>query len=204
VAIDSAFAPAWGLLSVCNAFIYWQHWEQTPRRLELARSAMERATALQPDAPETHLARGYYRYWAFRDYSAALDEFEAALRSRPEDADILQAIGLVQRRQGRWADALATLDHASQLEPRGIGLIDNAAETACIMRRYSLCARYADRMIRIAPEDWQGYFSRGRAEALAHGDRAVAGHMMHEGLKRGRPAASARTRVVVLRSVRCG
>jgi TolB-like protein/Flp pilus assembly protein TadD len=185
VALDTAFAPAWALLSVCNAFIYWQRWEQTPHRLELARSAMERATALQPDAPETHLARGYYRYWGFRDYSAALDEFEAALRSRPEDADILQAIGLVQRRQGRWADALATLDRASQLEPRAIGLIDNAAETACIMRRYSLCAQYADRMIRIAPEDWQGYFSRGRAEALAQGDRAVAGRMMHEGLKRG-------------------
>jgi tetratricopeptide (TPR) repeat protein len=40
-------------------------------------------------------------------------------------------------------------------------------------------------MIRIAPEDWQGYFGRGRAEALARGDRVAAGRMMHEGLKRG-------------------
>ena len=91
---------------------------------------MERATAIAADAPETQLARGYYRYWGFRDYPAALQEFEAALRSRPEDADIIESIGLIQRRQGRWEDALATLDRASQLEPRSIGLIGDAEETA--------------------------------------------------------------------------
>ncbi|HZM27841.1 MAG TPA: protein kinase [Gemmatimonadales bacterium] len=130
VALDSAFASAWALLSRTNAFIYWQGRDLTPRRLELARSAMERATAIAADAPETQLARGYYRYWGFRDYPAALQEFEAALRSRPEDADIIESIGLIQRRQGRWEDALATLDRASQLEPRSIGLIGDAEETA--------------------------------------------------------------------------
>jgi TolB-like protein len=184
VALDSTFAAAWALLSRSHAFIYWQHWEWTQQRLERARLAVEHASALQPDAPETRLARGFYRYWGFRDYTAAREEFEAALRSRPEDADIVQAIGLLQRRQGHWTEALNTLEHATDLEPRSVDNAIETAETACLMRRFSECARLADRIIRIAPELVGGYFFRAIPEMQSRGDVTAALRILHEGLER--------------------
>jgi len=184
VALDSSFAAAWALLSMSHGWLYWQHWELTQERLDLARSAMDRASALELEAPETRLARGYYRYWGFRDYPGALEEFEAALRSRPEDAEIVEAIGLVQRRQGRWLDAVATLDHANQLEPHSVDLSIDGAETACLMRRYAACVRYADRAIRIAPDLLAGYIFRASAEVDSRGDVMAARRTMHEWLDR--------------------
>jgi len=184
VALDSSFAAAWALLSMSHGWLYWQHWDLTQERLDLARSAMDRASALELEAPETRLARGYYRYWGFRDYPGALEEFEAALRSRPEDAEIVEAIGLIQRRQGRWLDALATLEHANQLEPHSADLSLDAAETACLMRRYAACISYADRAIRIAPDLLAGYIFRAGAEVDSQGDVMAARRTMHEWLDR--------------------
>jgi serine/threonine-protein kinase len=143
---------------------------------------MERASMLQPDAPETRLARGYYRYWGSRDYVGALEEFDAALRSRPADAEIVEAIGLIQRRQGRWVDALTTLEHASDLEPHSMSIGIDAAETACLMRRYSVCARYADRVNRVAPDAVLGYSFRAEVQEASGGDMRTAQRIIHEGL----------------------
>ncbi len=183
VGLDSSFTAAWALLSMSHAFIYWQHWDSSPQRLELARAAMDRAQALKPDAPETRLARGYYRYWGFRDYPAALEEFTAALRSRPNDADIIEAIGLIERRQGRWTQALRTQRHAGELEPRSTDIALQGAETACMMRRFADCNEIADRMIRIAPEQASGYFFRSLV-ILQSRDAAAALRVLHEGLER--------------------
>jgi TolB-like protein/tetratricopeptide (TPR) repeat protein len=187
VTLDSNFAAAWALLSMSHAFIYWRHWEWTPERLELARSAMERATTLQPHALETRLARGYYRYWGFRDFVGALEEFDAALRSRPDDAETIDAISLIQRRQGRWAEALATIAHAGDLEPRSVDIAGQGAETACLMRRFSDCARFADRLLRIAPDAVDGYFYRSLTALESRGGATAAQRILHEGLGRSNP-----------------
>jgi len=184
VALDSSFAGAWGLLSMLEVWLYWNHWDPTQRRLEVGRSAMERATALQPDLPETHLARGYYRYWGFRDYPGALEEFRSALTIRPNDAEMVEAIGLIQRRQGRWTEALATIGRASQLEAQSISFTVDAAETACQMRRYSLCKRYAERVVRIAPDRFLGYAFLAVVEYQARGDVESTRRLLHESLGR--------------------
>jgi len=187
VTLDSNFAAAWALLSMSHAFIYWRHWEWTPHRLALARTAIEHATALQPEAPETRLARGYYRYWGFRDYVGALEEFDAALRSRPDDAETIEAISLIQRRQGRWAEALTTIAHAGDLEPRSVDIALEGAETACLMRRFSDCVRFADRILRIAPDAVDGYLYRSLTALESRGGPTAAQRILHEGLDRSNP-----------------
>ncbi|HZM27840.1 MAG TPA: hypothetical protein VFB89_10810 [Gemmatimonadales bacterium] len=53
------------------------------------------------------------------------------------------------------------------------------------MRRYSACARYNDRIIRIAPDRWEGYIDRGRIEVLGRGNVSAGQRLLHEGLEHG-------------------
>ena len=52
--------------------------DPTPARLAAAKDALDRAVALDPNLPETHLALGYYRYYGQRDFTGALAEFQQA------------------------------------------------------------------------------------------------------------------------------
>jgi len=101
VTLDSNFALAWAKLSEAHAYTYWQRYDPSRQQLALAQHAAERAAALEPYLPEAHLAMGFYHYWGHRDYDRALKEFAFTERMQPNNADVVEAIGLVQRRQGR-------------------------------------------------------------------------------------------------------
>ena len=103
---DPKFAAAYARLARCQTQIYWHYYDRTEARLALARQALDSAVRLGPNLPETHMAQGYYHYWGRLDYDAALKEFEAALRLQPSNAELLQAIGYVERRRGRWEESL--------------------------------------------------------------------------------------------------
>ena len=57
--------------------------DHTPQRLALADKALRAASQLRPDAGETHLARAYHLYSAYRDYDGALAELEVARGTMP-------------------------------------------------------------------------------------------------------------------------
>ena len=80
--------------------------------MKLASQALEKAAWLQPDAAEVHFGRGVVYYFADRDFPRALEELTLARRSLPNDGEILRYIGYIERRQGRWPQAIATLGQA--------------------------------------------------------------------------------------------
>jgi serine/threonine-protein kinase len=184
IGLDSGFALAWARISLAHGNAYWQNWDPSPKRLSLAQQAAERAMALQPDLPEAHLAMGFYHYWGHRDYDRALAEFAIAGRSQPNNADLIEAVGLVQRRQGRWKEAVTSIARAVELDPLTYGNLEDLAETYIQVRDYARGEQAADRAITLAPDVpgvygqklqlyvlWEGHFDQGRAvmrEALRH------------------------------------
>src|SRR5439155_604881 len=78
VKLDPSFAQAWAYLSMGQSQGYWLGTDPSPARLAAAKDALDRAIALDPDLPETHLALGYYRFHGTRDYTGALAEFQQA------------------------------------------------------------------------------------------------------------------------------
>jgi serine/threonine-protein kinase len=78
VKLDPDFALAWAYLSCVHSSNYWQ---RDSAGLAAAKDALDRALALDPNLPETHLALGYYRYFGQRDYTGALAEFQQASRA---------------------------------------------------------------------------------------------------------------------------
>src|SRR5207249_199816 len=103
VQLDPNFAVAWARLSRMYSWLYSSFGD----RLGDAKGALERAQALQPNAPETLLALAYYQNDELRDYGAAQQSFLRAASMLPGNSEIPAALASIARRQGRWDEAVS-------------------------------------------------------------------------------------------------
>src|SRR5262249_13601497 len=120
VAHDPVFLLAWCLLARVHCDIYFQGYDHTPARLELASAAVQTALRLQPSAGEAHLALANYYYYGFRDYARARDELAIARRTLPNNAEVFLYTGYIARREGHWEEATRNLEQAVELDPRNV------------------------------------------------------------------------------------
>jgi serine/threonine-protein kinase len=187
VAADPGFAVAWAKLARCHTQIFWHYYDHTEARLGLARVALDSAVRLGPDLPETHMAQGYYAYWGRLDYDAALREFEAALRLAPSSSELLQAIGYVERRRGRWEESLARFLEALRYDPRsGVRNFD-VGDNYFSLRNYAAADRYFERAMTLSPEWTNPYVYRGWLQVVWRGDTARGRGYIRQGLARIEP-----------------
>src|SRR5438270_1518183 len=135
VKLDPSFALAWARLSCAQSEYYWLGHDPSPAGPAAAKNAADRALALDPNLPETHLALGYYRYYGQRDYSGGLAEFQQAEKGLPNNVDVIEAIALIQRRLGHWDEAIAGLRRIIELDPRDIDAYNTLALTYSALRR---------------------------------------------------------------------
>jgi lipoprotein NlpI len=66
---------------------YWLH-DPKPSAADRSQDALDRALALDPNLPETHLALGCYPLLPGRDFTAALAEFQQAEQGLPNNVDV--------------------------------------------------------------------------------------------------------------------
>src|SRR5438876_2537344 len=151
VKLDPNFVLAWAYLSCAQSANYWLGFDPSPARLAAAKDALDRALALDPNLPETHLALGYYRYYAQRDFTGALAEFQQAEQGHPNNVDVIRAIALIQRRLGHWDEAIAGLRRAIELDPRNINAGDSLAMTYWCLRRFPESLATVDRVLAREP-----------------------------------------------------
>jgi TolB-like protein/Flp pilus assembly protein TadD len=135
---DPQFALAHCLVSRVHGELYWFGYDRSRARLSKAKIAADHALRLQPDLGDARLALAYYYYYGYRDYELARTELAIALEATPNDAEVWDAAGAVDRRQGRWEEAVPNFEKARQLDPRNNAVIWNLAET------YACLGRYAD------------------------------------------------------------
>ncbi len=156
VTLDPDFALAWAYLSCTQSSNYWTGVDSTPARLAAAKDAADRALALDPNLPETHLALGYYRYYGLRDFSGALAEFQVAEKSLPNNVDVLMAISLIQRRFGHWDESIAASRRAVELDPRNIRSAASLVVGYYTERRYSDALAMSDHILAVEPSNPEG------------------------------------------------
>jgi TolB-like protein len=155
VTLDPSFALAWVYLSSADSALYWNGVDPTPTRLAAAKDAADRAVALDPNLPEIHLALGYYRYYGLRDFKGALQEFQLAEKSLPNDVGVLRAIGLIQRRLGHWDEVIAVMRRVFGLDPRNIQSAGLLADAYTAKRNFSDALAVADHILAIEPSNAQ-------------------------------------------------
>ncbi len=152
VELDPDFALGYARLSRVHSRMWWFFYDRTQERLARARGAVDRALRLDPDLPEAHEALGWYHYWGHLDYDRALAEFAVAQKSQPNSSDLLLGIGAVQRRQGKFVQALANFEKAVELDPRSAANVGDLAGTHFLLRNPAEAARYFDRAIFLSPD----------------------------------------------------
>ena len=159
---DSHFLLAWCLLARVHGIFYWQGHDHTQARLDLANSAVQTALRLQPDAGEAHLALADYYYHGFRDYERARSELAIARRTLPNNAEVFEYTGYIDRREGHWEEATRNLQRALELDPRNFLTLQQMALTYQSQHRYADQAQTLDRALTIVPGDPGTRISRAR------------------------------------------
>jgi len=151
IALDPGFALAYARLA------YWQmvgHWFVAPLSaggLAEVKATIDHALAIAPGLPDAHLALGFYYYWGYRRYADAAPQFEQVLQLAPNNVQALGGLAFIDRRRGRWPQALATLQKALLISPRDAELLGEYGRTLCTMRRYRESERQLTRSLAIEP-----------------------------------------------------
>ena len=153
VRLDPDFAAAWALLAKIQALTYFEGYDKTEASRIAARKASETALRLQPELAEAQMAKGFYEYWIVGDYDAGRRTLEQ-LRSRwPNNADIVETLGYIALRQGRWEQGREYLDDAIGLNPRDLFLRNQAASARVYVRDFPAALRTIDQALAIWPDD---------------------------------------------------
>jgi len=160
VELDPTFALAYAKLSQAYAGMYWFNYDRSEERLALAKQAVDRAFELNPNLPEAHRALGFYYYWGHLDYGRALEQFAIARRSQPNNGQLLADIGYVQRRQGKFEQALVNIKRACELDPVYSHQAFEVGTTFMYLRKYPEAERYYDQAISLAPDSSFAYYCK--------------------------------------------
>jgi eukaryotic-like serine/threonine-protein kinase len=179
IALDSNFAMAYTMLSRAHSSMYWEYHDRTDARLSLARQAVEKALALQPDLSYAHLALGMY-FYSTMNYEKALQEFAIARKGHPNDSDIARAIAGAQRRQGQFAEAAANYSLALEFDPRSHITAFDVGLTYGLMRNYPEAIRYMDLAISLTPEWPISYIYKAWLYIFSNGDIIKAKEVLQE------------------------
>jgi serine/threonine protein kinase/Tfp pilus assembly protein PilF len=165
LAHDPSFFQAYCQLAWIHDHFYYDGFDRTPARLSLAEAAIQAAFRLRPDAGEVHLARAWNLYWGYRDYDGALAELDIAGKTLPNDARLFELKGYIERRRpGGDKEALRNLEHAIELDPRNLQLLQQTASTYENLRRYADEKTVWDRALSVEPSDVQTKVARAYLE----------------------------------------
>jgi len=181
VELDPTFALAYASLSQTHSWMYWFYVDRTDERLNRAKESVDKALKLKPDLPEAHLALGVYYYWGSWDYDRALEQFALAQKGQPNNSDLMKSIGFVQRRQGKFEQAVTNLKQAAELDPRYYNLPEEISNTYRNLRKYAEAEYYIDLAITLAPDIPSVYSEKSWLYLLSEGDTRKARKVLQEG-----------------------
>src|SRR5271170_2360594 len=131
--------------------------------VEEATKELETAARLDPRAPGVHMFLGisYYQMHRLDDAIKALRE-EVALNN--QSAEALMWLGVVELAAGNPEKAVAPLDHAAELSPKDLNILDYRGQAHSLVAKDSYAQMY-----KLAPGSW--HVHRLQAELYAEQDR---------------------------------
>jgi TolB-like protein/Tfp pilus assembly protein PilF len=153
VELDPNFGLAWARLAIIRSFLYFNAVDANNIGPGSVKIATERARALAPEAGESWIAEGAYRYRVLRDFKSALAAYQEAQKRLPNSSLVNQYMAYVLRRLGRWSEAEPLYKKAVELDPRDVQLLNSmATEFYSYLRRFDDALAILDRALQVAPD----------------------------------------------------
>jgi TolB-like protein/class 3 adenylate cyclase/Tfp pilus assembly protein PilF len=153
VARDPNFLLAYCRLAFAHDVLYLGIFDHTPARLASADAAVQTALRLQPDAGEAHLALARHLYSGYLDYDHAKQELAIAQRTLPNNSELFELSGFIDRRQGRWDESTRNLEKVLELDPLNFFTLSQLSTNYYCLHRYEQGAAVLDRTLAVAPKD---------------------------------------------------
>src|SRR5438477_1237480 len=138
--------------------------------LALAQPAIDAAFRLRPDSGEAHLALAWHLFWGYQDFDRARAELALAQQSLPNNPQVYDLAGSMDRSQRRWADATHNLERACELDPRNLPYLINLGSTYLWLHDYDQHTRIMDRIVAYNPDLRPGRIFRASVEVYRRGD----------------------------------
>jgi serine/threonine protein kinase len=162
IARDPDFLLAYYWLAKAHDWLY-SNTDRTSTRLALAQGAIDSAFRLNPNSGEAHLALALHLYWGYFDYDRARAELAIARRTLPNNPQVYEVSAWIDRRQGRWSDAVHDMERASELNPRSLFFALNVAGFYFGSRPlpYEQTKKALDRVLAIKPNFLDARIDRG-------------------------------------------
>src|SRR5258708_235765 len=169
--LDPSYALAWvGLSRVRN----WQAnigLIPAEKGQRLAREAVERALALNPNLAEAHAQIGRIKQQADFDWVGADASIQRAIALEPGDPDIVRLAAASAGVLGRFDEALPLNRRAVDLDPLNTECWESLGETEFFMGRLDQAAAESQRALELSPDAWfshsllsQIYITQGRPQ----------------------------------------
>jgi TolB-like protein/DNA-binding winged helix-turn-helix (wHTH) protein/Flp pilus assembly protein TadD len=173
--LDPSYALAWvGLSRVRN-------WEANSGLIpaeeghRLAREAVERALALNPNLAEAHAQMGRIKQQVDFDWAGAHASFQRAVALYPGNPEFLRPAAFSAANLGRFDEALQLDRRAVDLDPLNANTWESLGETEYFMGQLDKAAADCKKGLELSPDAWPGpallsqiYVMQGRPQdALA-------------------------------------
>ncbi len=171
VALDPSFAAAWSELAVVYAYAPFIGDADMEAQLARAKEAIDRAVQLAPEDPDVITNLGTYYYFGYRDYTRATEQYDRFARLQPNSPRAFSSLGLIQRRQGRWAEALVNIRRATELDPANTGYQGALVTTLLAARRWDEALAAQRRLVALRPGDLPTAFGLANLAYTATGSR---------------------------------
>jgi TolB-like protein/predicted Zn-dependent protease len=161
--LDPNFALAWARLAILRSFLNYNAIDLNTYTADSVKQAVDRAMALAPEAGESWIAQGSYRYRILRDFNRALAAYEEARKRMPNSALVYEYLAYILRRLGRWQEAETSYKKAMELDPLDFQLLNSVGnEFYLYLRRFDDALASLDRALQVAPEAIGGHANKAQ------------------------------------------
>jgi serine/threonine protein kinase len=154
IQIDPSFTLAYCALTFASDVLYCI-FDPAPERRDFGDKTAETALRLQPQLPEAHLSYARHLYICYRAYEQARVELEIARTGLPNNPDVMFLHAALERRQGRFEQAIEVLKAARVLDPRNPSFILHLGFIYSLVRQFRAAADVFDLGTAALPDHWQ-------------------------------------------------
>jgi TolB-like protein/DNA-binding winged helix-turn-helix (wHTH) protein len=169
--LDPSYALAWVGLSRVRKWQAHRGVIPSEEGFRLAREAVERALALNPNLAAAHDQMGRIKQQVDFDWAGADASYQRAVEVEPGNPEAVSMAASSTRLLGRFDEALRLNREAVDLDPLNAGSWQTLAETEYLMGRLNQAAADCKRALELNPDIWTGpillskiYVMQGRPE----------------------------------------